>query len=68
MTRAHTTRPVWTWKCDECGFETGDLSCQQYGLPSPDVMRARGWFIADMFGDKCPACVKKTTEPEAPHE
>lgn len=65
MTRTYTTRPIWTWQCDECGFETGDLSRQQYGLPSIEVMRNRGWFIADLFGDKCPACQATTTESEA---
>lgn len=56
MTRAYTERPVWTWRCDECGFETGDLARQSYGLPSAEVMRLRGWFIAEQFGDLCPLC------------
>ena len=63
MTRTYTARPVWTWKCDRCGFETGDLARQQYGLPSPDVMRDRGWVIADLHGDLCPRCVKESGGP-----
>jgi hypothetical protein len=54
--------------CDECGFETVDLCRQQYGLPSADVMRDQGWFIADTFGDKCTACNANATERETNHE
>lgn len=59
MTRTHTARPIWTWQCDECGEETDDLGRTQWELPLPADMRERGWFIAKLFGDKCPACVAK---------
>ncbi|WP_407316686.1 hypothetical protein UQW22_10015 [Isoptericola halotolerans] len=56
MTRAHTTDPVWTWHCDRCGRTSGDLSYGQSELPNYAAMRARGWFIAEKFGDLCPDC------------
>lgn len=59
MTRAFTKRPVWTWVCDKCGREQL-LAREQsgsMGLPSPDEMCERGWFIAQKFGDLCPLCV-----------
>lgn len=56
MTRTHTQRPVWVWKCDDCGFEHGFAYSQQ-DLPSPEEMREQGWFIASLFGDQCPTCV-----------
>jgi hypothetical protein len=58
MTRTHTARPVWTWKCDECGHEER-IAREQNLLPSPDQMRALGWFIAKHYGDKCPECVMR---------
>lgn len=56
MTRTYTKRPVWVWQCDVCGHE------EHYGrataeLPTMDDMRAAGWFVAEDWGDKCPACV-----------
>ena len=61
MTRTYTKKPVWTWVCDECFVEV-DLGRTQNHLPSPDEMRERGWFIAELFGDKCPTCVAKAGE------
>ena len=58
MTRAHFKRPVWTWSCDRCGKTSGDLATEQRGLPTPEQMRRRGWFIAETWGDRCPECVK----------
>lgn len=58
MTRTYTARPVWTWKCDRCGRES-DLARSQSGtngLPAPDAMRERGWYVAEVFGDLCPEC------------
>ena len=62
MTRTYTRKPVWTWKCDECGHED-HLAREQSGangLPSMDDMRAQGWFIADSFGDLCPKCTNQS--------
>ena len=56
MTRAIIPRPVWTWYCDDCGASSGDLTLSQHELPTPDEMNARGWRIADRWGDKCPDC------------
>lgn len=64
MTRTYTTKPVWTWKCDQCGRETMLARTQSgaLGLPTPDEMRQRGWLIADIFGDKCPICLEHESE------
>lgn len=58
MTRTYTARPVWTWRCDECGHEER-IAREQSLLPTPAAMREVGWFIADLFGDKCPECVMR---------
>ena len=58
MTRTHTARAAWTWRCDACGREHA-LGREQSDLPSPDDMRARGWFIAKTWGDRCPDCQAK---------
>lgn len=66
MTRTYTAKPIWTWKCDECGREQ-HLAREQsgsMGLPSMDEMRLNGWFIARSFGDKCPLCVPADVEIE----
>jgi hypothetical protein len=55
MTRTFTKNPVWTWECDSCGFEA-ELARDQSGLPDFDQMRAKGWWIAEKFGDQCPSC------------
>jgi hypothetical protein len=52
---------AWTWFCDQCGTGSGDLAHEQSGprgLPTPDEMRARGWYIAPKWGDLCPECVQ----------
>lgn len=64
MTRTYTAKPVWTWKCDQCGREH-ELARNQSGpggLSSMEQMRARGWFIAESFGDLCPPCNATTNE------
>lgn len=64
MTRTYTAKPIWTWKCDQCGREH-DLARNQSGaegLPSIDQMRERGWFIAEKYGDLCPPCNAATNE------
>lgn len=63
MTRGHAKRPVWTWHCDRCGATSGDLAYQQSLLPSPAVMRERGWFIADRWGDLCSRCAQTPPIP-----
>lgn len=61
MTRTWTKKPVWVWQCDSCGVES-DFAYRQSSLPSPDAMRERGWFIAELWGDKCPECVSSEKE------
>ncbi|GAA2182451.1 hypothetical protein GCM10009785_21800 [Brooklawnia cerclae] len=59
MTRSPTRRLVWTWYCDRCGRGSEDLAWEQGGLPRPDEMRKRGWYIAPKWGDLCPDCAVK---------
>jgi len=40
MTRQYTRSPAWN----------------QSDLPTPDETRIQGWFIAEIWGDKCPKC------------
>ncbi|WP_435298520.1 hypothetical protein [Timonella sp. A28] len=58
MTRGHTNQPVWTWHCDRCGNTSGDLAYSQQHLPTPDQMRAKGWHIAEKWGDLCSRCAQ----------
>lgn len=62
VTRGYAPARVWTWHCDFCPHTSGDLAYHQWQLPKPDEMRAKGWFIAELFGDKCPNCNKKGTK------
>lgn len=63
MTRTHTAQPIWTWSCDRCSATSGDLAHLQSGLPPPDEMRERGWFIADTWGDLCSRCAQTPPIP-----
>ena len=65
MTRAYFKRPVWTWFCDRCGKTSGDLATEHQGIPTPEQMRRRGWFIAETWGDRCPECVEAAPLPLA---
>lgn len=56
MTRQYTVRPTWSWYCDRCGQSSGDLKWEADWLPSVEEMRARGWFIAENYGDLCLGC------------
>jgi hypothetical protein len=46
--------------CDRCGREHKEIARAQGDLPHPDAMRARGWFIAEIYGDLCDSCVLET--------
>jgi hypothetical protein len=62
MTRAFTKEPVWTWVCDECGHEANPTARVQDNLPGKEIMESSGWFIAKLWGDKCPKCFEKEIE------
>lgn len=64
MTRGYTDRPVWTWFCDRCGAVGGDLAYQPSLLPSPQSMRERGWYIANVWGDLCSRCAQTPPVPK----
>ncbi|ACV09793.1 hypothetical protein [Jonesia denitrificans] len=66
MTRAHVKRPVWAWHCDRCGVASGDFAYNQQYLPTPDEMRARGWYIAEKWGDLCAHCSQTPPIEEPP--
>jgi len=61
MTRMHVTAPVWAWRCDDCGRTDHRLEFAQSKLPTPDQMTREGWFVAKLWGDKCPDCNAKYT-------
>lgn len=46
----------WTWLCDHCRRSSSDFEFHHSQLPSADEMRARGWYIAPFYGDRCPSC------------
>lgn len=47
----------WVMRCDEC-TTVSDPRPKQDDLPLSEFAAA-GWFIAKIFGDQCPVCVKK---------
>lgn len=59
MSREYVRKPVWTWYCDQCGRSSGELAWQQSRLSSLETMRAAGWYIAQIHGDRCPDCLAK---------
>lgn len=63
MTRTHVTQPVWAWHCDVCKRVDFRMVFTQSALPSADEMRAEGWFIATVWGDKCPDCQPHDSRP-----
>lgn len=67
MTRTYTAKPVWTWRCDECGHEER-IAREQSLLPTPAEMRQVGWFIAERWGDLCPECVMRYPERTKPSD
>lgn len=65
MTRTHVKRPVWVWRCDECSRTDHRLEFESSQLPTPEQMTREGWFIANLWGDKCPDCNAKAATQEA---
>lgn len=53
----------WLMKCDENNCPT---TSETFPLaPDLDIFRARGWYIAEKFGDVCPTCLHgKLTDAE----
>lgn len=58
------TGEVWEWVCDYCPTRSPEVARRHDDLPSVDEMRARGWFIAKVHGDRCPSCVTPDPTPE----
>lgn len=47
----------WQMRCDSVGCRSAmPLTVERQNL---DVFREAGWFIAESWGDRCPACVAK---------
>lgn len=44
----------WALFCDKCG-ERSEIRPGQKDLPL-QPFREAGWFIAEMWGDRCPTC------------
>lgn len=62
MTRGYVGHPIWTWFCDECGASSGDYARDQSRLPSKELMRIRGWYVARTYGDRCDKCTGNTVD------
>lgn len=57
-TKDHYSTWTWRWICDRIGCKTVDtITASKHKLPSVEEMVARGWFVAKVWGDRCPACV-----------
>jgi hypothetical protein len=64
-TEGHSSTWLWHWVCDRIGCKTQDpTTTLKRGLPSPEDMQARGWFVAQKWGDRCPACVAAGEIPD----
>lgn len=48
----------WVMLCDQAGCTTRSEPFPAGGTqPDLDIFRERGWFVAEKFGDLCPACL-----------
>ncbi|MGW4720842.1 hypothetical protein [Nocardia sp. NPDC004260] len=52
----------WVMVCDQDG-------CTSKSEPFPNqpdlgIFQGRGWFVANLFGDICPACLAKGVQPK----
>jgi len=45
----------WTMRCDREGCET--RSEEFPSSPALSIFAERGWFVAKLWGDRCPTCV-----------
>lgn len=54
---------TWVIVCDETDCATTSEKFPH--LPDPDLFIERGWFMAELFGDVCPACLAKGVKPTA---
>lgn len=60
------TRPAWVMVCDQKGCTT--TSEEFPTQPDLEIFAGRGWFIAQKYGDICPACLAKGVRPTVePH-
>lgn len=56
----------WRWSCDRDGCTTHTDPVPKHALPKPEQMQEDGWFIAKLWGDRCPACVAAGQVPDVP--
>lgn len=54
----------WVMVCDEIGCGTRSEAFPK-AQPPLELFQDRGWFIAALHGDVCPACLAKGVEPTA---
>lgn len=66
MTRSHDQNRQWRMYCDQDGCETRSEPFP--AEPPLQMFQERGWFIAELFGDACPACLARGVHPTVePH-
>lgn len=62
MTRDRAKSGLWAMVCDQDGCTT--RSEDHPRQPELEVFQERGWFIARLWGDICPACLAKGVRPK----
>lgn len=62
MTRERDKSGLWAFVCDQHGCDT--RSERFPGQPELEVFQERGWFVARLWGDICPACLAKGIRPK----
>lgn len=55
-TEGHASTWEWQWLCDQDGCGAHTPPVHRDALPTPGQLQASGWFIAKLWGDRCPAC------------
>lgn len=65
MTRewVSTTDQRWVMACDQIGCRTRSEPFPEQ--PNLALFQARGWFVAQPWGDICPACLARGVRPTA---
>lgn len=64
-TEGHYSTWLWHWVCDRIGCKSVDVTmASKNELPSEAEMQRRGWFVAKVWGDRCPVCVSAGEVPD----
>ncbi|HET9656563.1 MAG TPA: hypothetical protein VFP72_14495 [Kineosporiaceae bacterium] len=64
-TEGHYSTWLWRWVCDRTGCKNEHpVQTRKHSLASPEDMQAAGWFVAKVWGDRCPSCVEAGLVPD----